>query len=71
MKARGVTVVWSQNLQNLAIYAKGKGVLTTKRKALDFCKLLPNDTIFYWEEVWRLEEGVKNVVFVLKQATYK
>ena len=71
MKARGVTVAWSHNIQNLAIYAKGKGVLMTKRQALDFCKLLPNDTIFYWEESWRSKEDAKSVIFVLKQATYK
>lgn len=71
MKARGITVVWSQNLQNLAIYAKDKGLLMSKRKALDLCKVFPRETIFYWEEVWRLEDGVKSVIFVLKKAVCK
>ena len=71
MKARGITVAWSQNLQNLAMYTKGKGLLMTKRKALDFCKVFPKETIFYWEEKQVLEGETRGIRFILKKATFK
>lgn len=70
MKAIGIYKGHAHNLQSLALAVKGKGLLMSKRKALDFCKLFPNDNLFYWEEVWRLKDGVKDVRFILKQAKF-
>jgi hypothetical protein len=66
MKARGIYRGGSSSLQTLALAVKGLGLLINKRKALDFCKVFPNDRLFYYEEA----KGDCGVMFVLYEAKF-
>ncbi len=67
MKARGIYRGGSSSLQTLALSVKGVGkLMKSKRKALDFCKVFPNDRLFYYEEA----KGNCGVVFMLYEAKF-
>ena len=66
MKARSIYRGGSNSLQTLALGVKGVGKLMSKRRALDLCKLFPNDRFFYWEEI----RGGHGVEFILNEAKF-